>query len=148
MNATALEHYLHARIPLSQTMQISVVETTESRLVLRAPLPPNINHRETAFGGSVSAIAILSAWSLLHTRLRHAGIEARLVIQRNTVHYDAPIEGWFTATATLSGEHVWETFLRTFARRGKARIVVSSVIDFRGKVAARFEGHFVALAPA
>ncbi len=148
MDTAALERYLHARIPLSQAMQISVVEASEARVVLRAPLAPNINHRLTAFGGSVSAIAILSAWSLLHTRLRDAGIEARLVIQRNTVHYDAPIEDTFTATATVPGEGVWETFLRTFARRGKARIGVSSVLESAGVVAARFEGHFVVLSPA
>ena len=148
MDAPTLERYLHARIPLSQAMQVSVVEASDARIVLRAPLAPNINHRETAFGGSVSAIAILSAWSLLHTRLRHAGVEARLVIQRNTVHYDAPIEGPFTATASGPAEGGWETFLRTFARRGKARIAVSSVLEVGDLVAARFEGHFVALAPA
>lgn len=129
-------------------MQISVVDVTETRLVLSAPLPPNINHRRTAFGGSVSAMAILSAWSLLHTRLRDAGIEARLVIQRNTVHYDLPITGTFTATASVPGDGVWETFLRTFSRRGKARIAVSSVLEYEGSVAARFEGWFVALSPA
>lgn len=129
-------------------MQVCVVDVSETRLVLSAPLPPNVNHRETAFGGSVSAMAILSAWSLLHTRLRASGIEAQLVIQRNTVHYDLPIAGTFTATASLPGAAAWEAFLRTFARRGKARIAVPAVLECAGEVVARFEGQFVALAPA
>jgi thioesterase domain-containing protein len=148
MKPPDLEQYLHKHIPLSRAMQVSVVETAADSVTLVAPIEPNINHRGTVFGGSISAVAILAAWSLLHTRLRHAGVEARLVIQRNTVHYDAPIEGPFTATASVPAEGGWDTFLRTFARRGKARIAVSSVLEVGGLVAARFEGHFVALAPA
>lgn len=148
MTAASLQRYLHAHIPVSRAMQISVIDVSEARLVLSAPLAPNINHRRTAFGGSVSAMAILSAWALLHTRLREAGVDARLVIQRNTVHYDLPITGTFTATASAPVDGMWETFLRTFSRRGKARIAVSSVLEYDGAVAARFEGWFVALAPS
>jgi thioesterase domain-containing protein len=83
-----LEAYLHEHIPLSHAMQVAVVELGPDTVVLRAPLAPNINHRETVFGGSASAVAILAAWSLLHTRLTSAGISARLVIQRNTMSYD------------------------------------------------------------
>lgn len=57
----------------------------------------SINHRDTVFGGSASAVAILSAWALLHTRLAGAGIASRLVIQRNSMSYELPIDGSFTA---------------------------------------------------
>ena len=80
-----LERYLHQHIPLSKAMQVSVVEVLPAGVVLSAPLAPNINHRDTVFGGSASALAILAAWSLLHTRLSGEGIASRLVIQRNTM---------------------------------------------------------------
>ena len=64
-----LERYLHEHIPLSKAMGVSVLSVGEEAVTLRAPLAPNINHRETVFGGSASALAILAAWSLLHTRL-------------------------------------------------------------------------------
>ena len=79
-----LEQYMHKHIPLSKAMAVSVVSVTDSAVTLQAPLEPNINHRETVFGGSASALAILAGWSLLHVRLRAAGIANRLVIQRNT----------------------------------------------------------------
>ena len=48
-------------MPLSQAMQVTVVEASFQQVVLTAPLAPNINHRETVFGGSASAVAILAA---------------------------------------------------------------------------------------
>jgi thioesterase domain-containing protein len=126
---TALESYLHEHIPLSKAMQVEVVTAEATNVVLRAPLEPNINHRETAFGGSVSALAILSAWSLLHTRVRAEGVECQLVIQRNRMDYDLPIAGPFCATASLSDPEDWPRFTRMLSRKGRSRITVAS--DFR-----------------
>jgi thioesterase domain-containing protein len=145
MSPSELEQYLHEHIPLSKAMQVSVVEVEEESVVLSAPLAPNVNHRETVFGGSISAIAILAAWSLLHTRLRHAGIISRLVIQRNTMDYDLPIEGDFTVRSALQNPGHWEPFLRMLARKGKARISVVSVLEHGGREAGHFTGEFVAL---
>ena len=140
-----LERYLRDNIPLSSAMQVAVIEVAEDGVVIGAPLAPNINHRETVFGGSASAVAILSAWALLHVRLRGAGITSRLVIQRNTMDYRLPLERGFTARSSLSRPEDWEKFRRTLARRGRARITVSSVLECEGRPAAYFSGEFVAL---
>ena len=72
MTPSELQTYLHQHIPLSQAMQVTVVEASLQQVVLTVPLAPNINHRETVFGGSASAVANLAAWSMLHlgSRLR------------------------------------------------------------------------------
>lgn len=145
MNAAELERYLHEHIPLSTAMQVAVAGADEESVVLRAPLAPNINHRATAFGGSVSALAILAAWSLVHLRLRAAGIGARLVIQRNSMDYDLPISGAFDARSFLAEPEKWDWFLRTLARKGRARIHVGATLLFAGKPAGEFAGEFVAL---
>jgi len=145
MSPSELEHYLHEHIPLSKAMQVSVAKIDEESVVLSAPLAPNVNHRETLFGGSASAIAILAAWSLLHTRLLHAGIASRLVIQRNTMDYDLPIAGEFTARSALQNPGHWEPFLRMLTRKGKARIAVICVLEHGGLEAGHFMGEFVAL---
>lgn len=145
MSPSELEKYLHDHIPLSKAMQVSVLSIEEEAVLLSAPLAPNINHRDTVFGGSASAVAILSAWSLLHTRLAGAGMASRLVIQRNTMHYDRPIDGTFTARAFIEQAQAWSGFTRMLARKGKARIAVSAVLEFDGHIAARFSGEFVAL---
>jgi thioesterase domain-containing protein len=140
-----LEAYLHQHIPLSKAMQVAAEEVSADRVVLAAPLAPNINHRETVFGGSVSALAILSAWSLLHVRLTSMQYSTRLVIQRNSMTYDRPIAGDFTARAAAPSPQAWETFLKMLARKGRARINVSSALFCEGQEAGRFEGDFVAL---
>jgi thioesterase domain-containing protein len=145
MNAADIQTYLHEHIPLSLAMQVAVREVTETQLVLAAPLAPNINHRETLFGGSASAIAILAAWSLLHVRLRQSRLESRLVIQRNTMHYDLPVAGDFIARARLPEAAVWDAFVRMRTRKGRGRIEVQSVLEFNGQVCGRLEGEFVAL---
>lgn len=143
--AGALRDYLRRHIPLAAAMDIDVLDAGAATVMLSAPLAPNINHRDTAFGGSVSALAILAAWSLLHLRLRAEEIECRLVIQRNEVEYLQPIDGTFTARAALAAPESWDPFVTLLARRGKARIAVLAALEYRGVVAGRFEGEFVAL---
>lgn len=145
MSPSELEHYLHAHIPLSRAMQVHVEKVEEASVVLSAPLAPNLNHRETLFGGSASAIAILAAWSLLHTRLRRAGMASRLVIQRNSMEYELPVAGAFTARASLQNPAQWDAFVRMLARKGKARIAVVCVLDYKGREAGHLLGEFVAL---
>jgi thioesterase domain-containing protein len=146
MSPTQLERYLHDHIPLSQTMQVSCVSVTSESVVLRAPLGPNINHHATVFGGSASALAILAGWSLLHVRLHGASIACRLVIQRNTMEYERPIKGSFTAASALPEPQRWLAFLRMLERKGTARASVISELVYAGQVAGRFLGEFVALA--
>jgi thioesterase domain-containing protein len=148
MDARGLQDYLHAHIPLSAAMQVSVRAVDADGVTLAAPLAPNINHRETVFGGSASAVAILSAWSLLHTRMLADGVRARLVIQSNTMDYDKPIFGDFTARSSLAEPDQWPRFMRMLARMRRARLQVNSVLESDGAVVGRLTGEFVALSSA
>lgn len=145
MTPSELGQYLHDHIPLSKAMAVFVMSVKDDEVILQAPLAPNINHRETVFGGSASALAILSAWSLLHLRMRSAGVECRLVIQRNTMEYEQPILGDFTAHATLAEVASWNSFVRMLDRKGKARIAISSVLHQADQRVGKFTGEFVAL---
>lgn len=145
MSPKELERYLHEHIPLSKAMQVRCIDVLPDSVVLGAPLAPNINHRETVFGGSASAVAILAAWSLLHTKLLREGLACRLVIQRNSMSYELPIKGTFIATAAVEDPSEWSSFLRMLARKGKARIAVTSLLHVDGLVAGRLRGEFVAL---
>jgi thioesterase domain-containing protein len=145
LNELALQQYLYDHIPLSKAMQVEVRSVTVNEVVVAAPLAPNINHRETVFGGSASAVAILAAWSLLHTRLKSAGLDSRLVIMSNTMDYDFPIAGTFTARAFIEEPDLWQQFVRMLTRKGKARIAVRSILECDGVQAGRLQGEFVAL---
>src|SRR5688572_17817993 len=109
-------------------MDVRVREATPTRVTLAAPLAPNINHRETVFGGSAAALAVLSAWALLHLRLEAEDVAARLVIRRSEMHYKLPIPGDFTACCELGDEPAWGRFRATLERRGRARIELLAAV--------------------
>jgi thioesterase domain-containing protein len=145
MTPAELEAYLHRHIPITAAMQVGVEGVGEDEVVLSAPLEPNINHRATLFGGSASTICILACWSLVHLKLTGAGVPHRLVIQRNTMSYDAPVTGRFSARARLAAEADWTQTLLTFVRHRKARIATEAALLFDGRVAGRMQADFVAL---
>ena len=54
MTPQTLQRYLHERIPLARAMEVEVRALASDGVELGAPLAPNINHRDTVFGGSAS----------------------------------------------------------------------------------------------
>ena len=145
MTPQELQQYLYDHIPLSAAMQVHVLGLSGDEVLLGAPLGPNINHRQTVFGGSASALAILAAWSLLHTRLKSEGISTRLVIQRNTMRYDKPLDSAFRARAEAPARDAWDAFTRMLRRKGRARISVRATLLGEDGEAGELDGEFVAL---
>lgn len=145
MTPTELEEYLYKYLPISRAMQVTAIDLSNESVILRAPLEPNINHCGSVFGGSVSTLAILSAWSLLYVRLENESVKCQLVIQRNTMEYKQPISGTFTARSSLLHPEKWDRFIHMLYRKGKARISVSSELEYNNNVAGHFTGEFVAM---
>ena len=144
MTPAALADFLKHHIPLSQAMDVVVVEASAERVVIEAPLAPNMNVHGTMFGGSAAVLALLAAWSLLHLRLEQAGIANQLVIHKTEMDYLKPISGAARAIARLDGAD-WDSFAHVLERRGKARIKVMAELMHDGEVAARLVGEFVAI---
>lgn len=140
-----IEQYLHEHIPLSKAMGVQVRSASWESVELLAPLGPNINHQQTVFGGSASAVAILSAWSLIHARMKLQGASGRIVIHRNTMEYERPITDQFAAIATMPDEAAWRKLVAALNRKRMARITVPSVILCAGEKMGRLEGEFVVL---
>jgi thioesterase domain-containing protein len=147
LTADELQNYLYNNIPITQAMEVEVRECQPNKVVLFAPLAPNINHRETVFGGSACTLAILAAWGLLQTSLSRESLAARLVIQHNSMSYDKPINGDFYAICRFDDAPAWDRFKTTLRRYHRARITVRSVLECEGAPVAGFEGQFVALQP-
>lgn len=140
-----LERYLHEQIPLAAAMGVRVEMAGLEQVQLWAPLAPNVNHNETVFGGSGAALAVLSAWALLHLRIERASLRARLVIQRGSIEYERPIAGDFEALCRFSDELAWERFRITLVRRGRARLTLTAHLVHQAQRMAAFGGEFVAL---
>jgi thioesterase domain-containing protein len=145
INRSLVEQYVHEHIPLSKNMGVSVVSIDDNGVILSAPLLPNINHRSTAFGGSISAVMILAAWILVHTWLEHLSFPCRIVIQSNCVEYLKPIETDFQVKCAPPPPQEGERFVKAVSKKGKGRIILNCQVDSNGLVAATFQGEYVAL---
>ncbi|WP_341531638.1 thioesterase domain-containing protein (plasmid) [Nostoc sp. UHCC 0302] len=145
MILTEVEEYLHQHIPISKQMAVSVVSIDETGIILSAPLLPNINHSSTVFGGSISTLGILSAWTLVNVRLQELSIKSRIVIKSNTVKYLKPIEGDFQSHCISPVQQNWQQFVEGLSNTGKGKIILNADIIYVGICAAKFEGEYVAL---
>jgi thioesterase domain-containing protein len=144
VSCTAIEQYLHEHIPLSKAMAVSVT-SIDPGVILSAPLQPNINHRSTVFGGSISAVSILSAWTLVHVRLQILAIPCQIVIQSSNIDYTKPIETDFQVHCLAPTDRDWERFIATIARRGKGRILLAAEVYCLGLLSGKFQGEYVAI---
>ncbi|MCE9557693.1 MAG: thioesterase domain-containing protein [Armatimonadetes bacterium] len=145
MTNAEVQDYLYKQIPLSAAMEVKVDRMDSTGIELSAPLEPNINHRQTAFGGSLSAVATLAAWTLLHMRLQHESSPAQLVIQYGQMDYIAPARGSFVAKCANLEPKEWDRFLNGLTRKGRARIRLQVEVTSGILQVAKFEGEFVAL---
>lgn len=135
--------YLHEHIPITAHLDASVKYYSGDAISIAAPLDANINHRNSAFGGSLSAIAILSGWALLFVKLKELGIKNRLVIQNSSFDFTKPVTADFEAIATLPSEDAYLKFVKIFERKGKARIKISSQVKCNSSVCGIHEGTYV-----
>lgn len=143
-NLADLERTLHAEIPLTRAMGVTVARFDAAGLTLRAPLAPNINHKSTAFGGSLATLATLAGWGLLQLLLReHSPVT--VVIQESSVQYLRPVAEDMQAICSMPQARELEKFLRMLVRTGMARIELEVLIPAGGETAVKFRGRFVAL---
>ena len=140
-----VEAYLHLHIPLSAYMGASVLLADDDSVRIRFPLEPNINHRQTVFGGSESSAAILCAWSLLWVRFRGFEVRPRLVIRSNSFEYTRPIESEFVARTLPVEPREWDKCLAGLERHGVGRIQIRAAVEADGDVCGEFVGTFVAI---
>lgn len=146
MTREQLEAYLHEHIPLSRAMAVRVEAVAPEEVRLAAPLEPNVNHRGTAFGGSIAALAVLAGWGWLRARVDGRRPLPRLVVQRQVIDYLAAAHGDLLATCRAPPPAAWDAFARTLERRGRARLTLAVDVHSGGARAAAFEGMFAAVA--
>ena len=127
-------------------MEVNVVEQSASQLVLEAPLAPNINHLETAFGGSLHALPTLACYATLWTILREAGINGHVVVKHSEANYRQPVKGRLRATCARPSKTIVTQFMSDLHRNKKARMKLEALVEgAAGKPAVEFKGTFVAL---
>lgn len=143
-STAALEEFLLDSIPLARAMQLRIREWSPARLVLTAPLAPNINDKGCAFGGSLASLATLAPWALLELALRAEGLAADIFVADATIRYLAPIWEDIRVEAEPAAGAELAEFIRTLRTRGRARIAMQARVCAAEAEACVQEARFVA----
>jgi len=145
VSMTQLTTWLHGELPLTKAMGVEVASWDGKRIVVVAPLGLNVNHTETAFGGSISSLGILAGWAMLSLMLKERGVGCRVLIQKSSTDFLRPIDTEITATASL-GEKEAEELVEVMKKKRRGRLVVESEVLSRKTVAAKHVGTYVMIA--
>lgn len=142
-----LERLLHHDIPLTGDMGLRVRAWDNHCLRLHVPLAPNVNHKSTMFGGSLYCAAVLAGWGWLHLRLGEAGLSGgHIVIQQGQIDYPLPVAGDALAVCENIDEALWQRFLKTYRRHGRARLQLQTQVLDGERCAVTFSGQYVVVA--
>ena len=142
-----LERLLHAEIPLSRAMGVRVAGFDAHGLTLAAPLAPNINHKDTAFGGSLATLATLAGWGLLQIVMRDLAA-VTVVIQDCHVQYLQPVVTDFAAICRTPDAATLQQLRDRLQRKGLARVALDVAIGSEPQPAVRYRGRFVVYTPS
>lgn len=138
-----LQDILHSEIPLTEEIGITVSEFTGDSLTLSAPLENNLNHKNTAFGGSLYSVSVLSGWGLLTLLLKEHDLTGDIVIQESNTQFLKPVEFDLSAKCAFESDEQKERFLKMFKRKGIARIELTSRVMHENEVHVVFKGSYV-----
>jgi thioesterase domain-containing protein len=138
-----LQHTLNHEIPLTRHLGLRVEQYRDGRLTLWAPITTNLNHKSTAFAGSLNSVLTLAGWGLVWLLLKEWGLTGTVVIQESSCHYRRPVSNDFTASCQQPSADELARFEAQLRSRGKARIELTVEICQDEQVAVTFRGRYV-----
>jgi thioesterase domain-containing protein len=134
---------LFQRIPQTKNLGIHIAKMEEHQLTVNGNFLLNKNHLNIVFGGSIAAISITTAWSLVQSKIEQAGLKGSLVIKRQEIDYLLPVKTDFECLASFQSADDWEQFKGIYQQNGRAKIIVMAKVISEAKVTSRFQGVFV-----
>lgn len=140
---TAFEQALFELIPQTRNFGIQFTKIEQTELVVRGSYALNKNHLQIVFGGSIAAISITTAWSLLQHNIQQAGLAGNLVIKQQEIKFLLPVHADFDCIATLPSADAWTDFVADYGKKGRAKITVQARVVCQYKTTSTFEGIFV-----
>ncbi len=144
-NMVVFDRFLKEKIPIAQTMAISIVDISPLELTMLLPLAPNRNHKGTLFGGSLYSGAALACYGLFLYGLSNNGFSTDdIVISKGDISYIKPVKSDALIIANWSDANTPNLFYRRLSKKGRARIPLSAKIMEGDSLCAIFHSQFVA----
>ncbi len=143
----ALQDFFLLNVPLTRAAGLSVKTYDGQRLVLEAPLEPNINDKGTAFGGSTYVLCVAAAWGMSSLKSQELGLEGELVVAKAEIEYLRPLSESIQAEVLAPDQEMLAHFADSYKRHGKARFDLEVVVNnSEGKACAKFMGRYALIA--
>lgn len=145
-----LERLIVEEMPITQHLEFSLATDDEGRLRASAPLQPNANHMGSAFGGSLSMLATVTGWAMMHRVVQDAVEDVKrrveVIIQESDIEYMRPVYENISVVCERPDEDALDRFQQMLDRWGRARLDLKCKIDAAGERAVTFIGRYVAMA--
>ncbi|MGB5326043.1 MAG: YiiD C-terminal domain-containing protein [Pseudomonadales bacterium] len=142
----SLSEYLRQHFPALASANIEFDEETDDYFVLRAPLAHNHNDLQTAFGGSLYNLALMSCWSTLYLACSGRIAQPRIVTRDAQMRYRHPVaDSIIRASCRKPNSRQWDGFFAHYDTAGRTSITLTSSIIIAEGTAAYFDGVFVLL---
>jgi thioesterase domain-containing protein len=138
-----LQSVLLRTIPLTQHIGLRVISYEAGLLILKAPLAPNINHKQTAFAGSLNALVTLAGWGQLWLILKELNLPGEIVIQDSSSNYLRPVNNDFVAACYRPEQEQIARLATGLKKKGIARLELCANIYENDTVAVTFKGRYV-----
>ena len=139
-----LQNKLYNDIPLTKIMEIKIQNYTNQELITTASLGININDKGTAFGGSLSTITIISAWSLCWLISKELGFDSNnIVIIKNETSFRRPVTKDIVCITKKPSKEEIEIVKQKLQIKKSASLKIQSQIIEDGEICVDFEGYYV-----
>lgn len=137
-----LENKILSEIPILKSLGIEIQSLDTNASVISLPLLPNINHKGTAFGGSLYAACTAACYALIYSRQIESQLEDRdLVIIEGQMKYLKSVKEDFTVKATMI-EKDWQNLVDSLKIKKPEKLMVLCDVN---NGAAVFQGQFALL---
>jgi len=138
-----LQQLLNDGIPLTNAMRLAIREVTPNVLHITAPLESNRNVHGTAFAGSLYALGMLTAWTLITHFLRLRNLDAVMVQKSGQIDYRRPVRSSIECHCEIP-QQSFDAFHHALTTNGKGQLEAAVSITDDGEISAILRALFVA----
>ncbi len=141
-----IDRFLLQHVPLSQAMGVYLHHQDADEIALAAPLVPNLNDKQTAFGGSLASLCSLCGWATIYLLLSERAYEqdADIAIAHADVRFLAPVRHELIARCPWPAVSVRQQFVADYEQQRKATLSLEIKVFGGDLTAVQFTGRYVA----
>lgn len=139
-----LENKIHTEIPMTKLMKLNLDSISEKHLTTHAPLDININDKGSAFGGSLSSIAIISSWCLVRLVCDELEIDdCDILVIKNESSFKRQVSKDIFCECLLPTNEDKKILLEKYQVKDSASIKVEATIKEDNEICMTYSGIYV-----